>query len=115
MTTAKEHGINISLSTVGTLIPVLAIIWLIVKPALLVSISEAVADDMQTMIVAQTAPLQGAFKTIIKSDIEKLKRAISRLEYKERHNPSQWTPEDADALTDLKIELQDLQGAYASL
>jgi len=114
MTSAKEHGLTISLSTVATLIPVLTVIWFIIQPALLSSVTEAVAADIQIQVKAQTAPLHNAFKQLIMADINKLKRLIARLEYAQRHS-TDWTAEDAETLADMHIELEALTEAYESL
>jgi hypothetical protein len=58
---------------------------------------------------------QGAFKIILKADIDKIKRLIAHLEYEEEHHPEGWTVEDATALADLRIELEALQEAYGTL
>jgi len=115
MASAKEHGINISLSTVATLIPVLALVWFFVQPALVSSVSTAVAGEFDDQIRQQTAPIQGAFKVIIKGDIDKIKRMIARLEYEEEHHAEDWSADDADHLADLKIELEALEDADKEL
>ena len=105
----KQHGINVSLSTVATLIPVLAFLWLFIQPALV----DAVADDLDEMIVAKQAPVQSAFKTLLRSEINALKKEIARLEIHE--GDEDWTEEDAELLTELEIELEAMQEAYDEL
>lgn len=115
MSSVKEHGVNISLSTVATLIPVLTVIWFIIQPALLASVITAVQADITMQVKAQTAPLQSAFKSIILADMNKLKRAIAALEFRQRRNGPDWTSNDAVDLTELRIELNALQEAYKQL
>jgi phage terminase Nu1 subunit (DNA packaging protein) len=109
MSNLKQHGINISLSTVATLVPVLAFLWLFIQPALV----KAVADDLDKMIETKQQPMQSAFKVLVKADIDKLKKAIARAEVHE--GDEDWSEEDAIYLADLKIELEALQEAYSEL
>lgn len=115
MADAKQHGINISISTVATLIPVLGVVWFFVQPALVGSVSEAVASEFDTQIKQQTAPIQGAFKVLLLSEINSLKKEIAQLEFKEEHEPDEWTADDAAYRANLKIELAALQEAYGEL
>jgi len=110
----KGHGISISISTVATLIPVLAISWLFVKPALVQSIGEAVADDFDDKITEKTAPIQSAFRVLLLSDINRLKRNIARLEFK-RDADDDYKSSDAVRLADYKIELDAYDEAYDDL
>jgi hypothetical protein len=48
MADAKTHGINISLSTVATLVPVLGVVWFVVQPALVGSVSGRVQDHPES-------------------------------------------------------------------
>ena len=105
----KQQGINISLSTVATLIPVLAFLWLFIQPALV----DAVADDLDEMIEAKQKPVQLAFKTLLRSEINELKKQIARMEV--HSEDDDWTEDDAELLAELKIELEAMQEAYAEL
>lgn len=109
MSSLKQHGINISLSTVATLIPVLAFLWLFIQPALV----DAVADDLDAMIETKQAPVQTAFKTLLRAEINDLKKQIARLEV--HSGDEDWTEEDAEFLAELRIELEAMQEAYAEL
>jgi len=115
MSALKEHGINVSLSTVATLIPVLAAVWFVIRPALVESVSDAVAEDVQDQIEDQAEPLQNAFKIILKKDIDRLKKSIALLEFRESHQPDSWLAEHAEVLAENKIELEALSAAYAEL
>lgn len=111
MSSYKEHGINISLNTVATLIPVLAVVWFLLKPAMI----EAIADDIDDKVAEQSAPLQNAFKVILKADIDDLKHSIALLEFREEHDSEHWEEEHAKLLASYKIELAALEEAYAEL
>ena len=111
----KSHGLTVSISTVATLIPVLAISWLFVKPALVQSIGEAVADDFDDKISEKTAPIQSAFRVLLLSDINRLKRNIARLEFKKDDHDETYTSADAVRLADYKIELDAYDEAYDDL
>jgi hypothetical protein len=107
----KEHGINISLNTIATLIPVMAVMWFLLKPAMI----EAIADDLDEQIEKQSQPLQNAFKVILKANINAIKKSIALLEFREEHDPGSWTKDDANVLASQKIELEALEEAYAEL
>lgn len=111
MSELKRHGINISISTIATLIPVLAFLWLFIQPALV----DAVADDLDEMIEAKQAPVQSAFKALLNSEINKVKKEIAGLKFIRDHHADEWTEDDADYLADLEIELLALQEAKAEL
>jgi len=111
MSTYKEHGINISLNTVITLVPVLGIMWFLLKPAMI----EAIADDIDEQIAEQSAPLQNAFKVILKAEINEIKLSISMLEFREEHESSTWLVEHAELLAKRKIELSAYEEAYDEL
>ena len=115
MTDLKEQGVTISLSTVATLIPVLAFVWFIVQPVLLSNISTAMADDIQQKMNAHSKPMESAFKVIIKADIDKLKKSIALLEWRRDHEEETFLEEHAELLAERKIELETMEAAYALL
>lgn len=109
MSDLKQHGINISISTIATLIPVLGFLWLFIQPALV----DAVASDLDEVIEAKQAPVQSAFKALLSSEIAKLRKEIARLEHYQ--NDPNWNEDDAEYLAELKIELDALKEAYQEL
>jgi len=115
MNDLKEKGITISLSTIATLIPVLAFIWFIIQPVLLTNISDAMADDIDKKMNEHSRPIESAFKVIIKQEIAKARRSIALLEYRRDHDPDSWNEEHARLLADRYLELQALQEAYSEL
>jgi len=111
MTSYKEQGINISLNTVATLLPVLAVVWFLLKPAII----EAIAEDLDEQIAEQSQPLQSAFKVILRAEIADIIESIAMLEYREEHESDTWLAEHARLLAKRKIELAAFEEAYAEL
>ena len=108
----KEKGVTVSLSTIATLIPVLAFVWFIVQPLLLTNISDAMADEIQQKMNAHSKPMESAFKVIIKGDIDKLKKSIALLEWRRDHEEDTWLEEHAALLAERKIELETMEEAH---
>lgn len=115
MTDLKEKGVTVSLSTVATLIPVLAFVWFIVQPVLLNNISTAMADDIQKKIDQEQKPIEAAFKVLLLADINKLKKSIALLEWRRDNESETWLEEHAALLAERNIELAALEAAYAEL
>ena len=111
----KDHGTTISISTIATLVPVLAAVWFVMQPVMVSQISDALADDMEEEIEEKTRPIKGAFNVLLQSDINRLKRNIARLERKQQHEPDEWTEADAVRLADYKIELDAYEKAIDDL
>lgn len=115
MSTVKERGINVTLSTITALLAIIPAAWFVGKPLLVGSISEAIADDVETEVEEQIAPVQTAFKVIILNDINLLKKNIAQYEFEEEHEPDSWTEEDARKLAEAKITLAAFEEAYREL
>lgn len=115
MADLKEHGLTVSVSTIATLVPVLAAVWFVMQPLMVSQISSAMASDLEDMIEDETKPIEGAFKVLLQSDINRLKRNIARLEYREEHEPDEWTEADSQRLADYKIELDAFEEAIDDL
>lgn len=109
----KEHGINVSVSTVLTMASVVPVLWFIGKPILVEQISTAMADEFEQTIDRKQAPVQSAFKVLLRSEITKLRKEIARLRTHE--GDPDWDEDDAAYLAELKIELEALQEAYQEL
>jgi len=112
---AKEQGKTISLAAVLSWLPLIPVFWFIVKPILVTAVSDAVADDIHTQVQAGVQPINSAFKLLLQSDINKLKRDIAMLEFREEHEPEAWGQEAAMLLSDKKIELKALEEAKEEL
>ncbi len=99
-------GIN-QLITYATLIPTL---WFIGQPILV----NALADDIKVAVQQELAPMNGAFIALLQRDINKVRKEIAALRFRQRRSDN-WTSEDALTLTDLEIELEALREAMAAL
>jgi hypothetical protein len=111
MSKLREQGIQISLSTIATLIPVLGVLWFFAQPVLV----SAIAADLDDMIEQKQAPIQSAFKALLVSESTKIKRRAAKLEFVRDHHPEEWTEDYADELAELKIELDALAEAMEEL
>ena len=113
MANLKEHGLNISISTLGAMIPILAFMWIFVKPTLMESISTALADEFDDQIEEQTLPMQRAFKVLLRTDITELRKEVARM--KTHEDDEDWDEGDAEDLAELEIEYEALRDAYNEL
>ena len=115
----KRRVGDISMASIIAMIPLLVVGWTVAKPALILSISTALASDfdekMDKKIDKQSKPIANAFKVILKVDIDRKKKVIAELEFKEQHKPDLWTVEDAKLMAQCKIELQSITEAYSEL
>jgi len=111
----KEHGFSVSISSLISIFTLGGMGWFFLQPIMVAQISTAMAEDMEQAIEDKTEPIQSAFKVLLLKDINQLKRVIATLEYKEEHEPDEWTERDAQRLTDKYIELEAFQEAYADL
>jgi len=115
MADLKEHGKNISISSVVSMVTLGGLFWMFAQPAMVAQISTAMADDIDRAIEEKTRPIQGAFKVLLLSDINRLKRSIARLEHKRSDEDADYTENDAVRLADYKIELDAYDEAYDDL
>ena len=115
MADLKEHGISLSISSLISIFTLGGMMWFILQPLMISQISVAMADELEDQIEQKTAPIQGAFRVLLLSDINRMKRSIAKLEYKEAHEPDEWTEHDATRLEDLHIELDAYNEAYGDL
>lgn len=112
-TKITEHGINATLSTVMTMAAVVPVLWFIGKPLLIEQISVAMATEFEETIEEKTQGVENAFKALLRSEITALRKEIAKL--KTHEGDDDWTEDDAEYLTELKIELEALQEAYDEL
>ncbi len=115
MTDLKDKGVEISISSIATMIPVGIFLWFVIQPIMLSDLSKAMADDLKVQMDAHAEPVQNAFKLIIKGNINKLKRSIAALEYSRDADPQAWTAARNQILVDNEIELESLEEAYDAL
>lgn len=109
----KEHCVNISIATIATWISLVPLLWFVGKPIIVSSLSAAMADDIQQTVQSQMAPMNGAFVALIQRDINKVKKDIAGLRFRQTH--ADWSAADADYLADLEIELDALKQAFEAL
>ena len=114
-TQLKDHGVNVSISSLVSIGTLGAMMWFILQPVMVSQISTAMADQIEDKIEEKTKPITGAFKVLLLADINRLKRNIAKLEYKEEHEPDEWDEADATRLADYKIELDAFKEAYGDL
>lgn len=108
----KETGIPAILASLVTMIPVLAVLWLVVEPFLKNSISVALADDIQRTVQREIAPIRGGFDILLAEKILSLQKDIALLERKGLTN---LTPEETVQLIDLRNQLGTNERALAEL
>ena len=113
MTDLKDRTIHVSISTILTLIPVVTAVWFVGKPILVSQISDAMGAEFEETIEEKTAPVENAFKALLRSEITKLRKEIAKLRTHE--GDEDWTEDDAEYLAELRIELEALQEAYNEL
>lgn len=108
----RRHGITISIATLLAWLPLAPAFWVYVKPVLVQAVSEALADDIQRQVQAEVRPLNTAFRTILKKQIDRLRVDIRVMESQRDRDRESWTDVDARRLEDKQIELEDLRAAY---
>ena len=114
-TLTKEQGINISLSTVVSLITVGAAFWLFAKPLISTAVAAELKDEIQKQVRTEVKPLSSAFTIILQNSITDTRRQVTALQYKRRTMPDMWTLEDEQMLSDLEAQLDSNQKALEAL
>lgn len=110
----KGQGIGALLSTIVSVAAVVPIVWFVVQPLLLSSISTAMAQDTREIVKEEIAPLSQGFRVIIQQQILRLQKEIAQLERKQRTNEG-LTADETNHLVDLRAELAAQQMALAEL
>jgi len=107
---AKSISLSTLASTVSSLVVLVPVLWFIGKPL----ITEALADDMKQVVQTESVPIKGAFTVLLDRDINKLRKEIAALRFRQRQGQD-WTAEDAEYLADLEIEIEALREAKEEL
>ena len=111
----KDAGVNISISSFLSIASAVGVVWFFIQPVLISQVGDALGQEMDNKIKEQQRPIESAFKALLLADINRLKKSIALLEYREQHDPEGWEPQHAELLAEHKIELEALQEAYSEL
>lgn len=111
----KESGVQISISAVAAMVPILAAIWLILKPTISDAVAEELTDTIREVVKEEVKPLGDGFRVILLRDIASLRREIARAEARRDAQPSLWTADDATQLVNMRLELESFQSALAAM
>jgi hypothetical protein len=116
---SKDERRSIGISAVASIVGMCGILapvgWYVVKPTLVASVSSAMADELDSKIAQQVAPLNQGFKAIIQSNINNIRRAIARMEFARDDPETPWTAQQADDLAQLTIDLAAQQAALDAI
>lgn len=114
MSNLQAQGKAIGIQTLITWIPLIPILWFVVQPILVTSVSEAMAEDIEETVKQSVEPVNDAFQVLLTLEINSLRKEIAALQFRQRQGDN-WTAEDADHLAELNIELEALQDALEAL
>ncbi len=106
----RDQGFRIGISQVITYITLIPIFWFIIQPILV----NALAGDIKAAVQEQVAPMNAAFVALLQRDVNKVRKDIAALRFRQRQTDS-WTADSAIELAGLEIELEALQSAVAAL
>lgn len=116
MSKISDHGYSISVATIATWVPLVPLLWFVGKPIIVASVSEAMAEDVQQTVQHEVEPINNAFTVLLTRDINKIRREIAALKFRQRQNGGEdWTSDDAEYLADLEIEMDALKDAKDEL
>ena len=115
MTDLKDHAVPISLSTVISIASVGSIMWFLLQPIVVTQVSDELQESFEEQIDKKQAPIQLAFKTLLRQEIESTKKSIALLEHRRDHDGESWTQDHALLLVERYAELEALEEAYGEL
>ena len=116
MTFVKEHGINISFATVASMIPVFAMTWFLIKPAVVKAVGDELQDQVQQSVAKEVRPISRALSVILENNADNLVRLIATMEFRRDFPPKDdWTNEDAQELAQLELDLASAKKASSAL
>lgn len=112
----KEQGIRITGSVLLSWLGVGAAFWAVGEPLLVSAVSVAIAEDVQTQVQAEAAPIKSAFSVLILRDMTQLRQDIAALEFRRDNPPGEdWTAQDALELVNRRLDLESLRMALTAL
>lgn len=121
-----RHYLSVVASILGMAVVVAPVSWYLVRPILVSSVSTAMAEDLKEDLDQRDAalsaqmdtkigPLVMGFEAIIVQNINSIRRSITSMEFRQQSDPSSWTAQDAQNLTQHRINLEGQQQALAAL
>ncbi len=111
---SKEHAYRMTISSVASLLAILAVMYTLLMPAVVRTLSVAMADDINKTVSEQVAPISNAFIALLQRDINTTRKDIAELKFKQ-HSATNWSSQDAIELAELEIDLEALREARKEL
>ncbi len=108
----RQSGVMALLGGLVSILPVMIIVWTVLRPFVTDSISVALADDITSTVQRELAPVKGGFEVLLMQQIIQSQKAIALLE---RRGLTNLTPEETTQLVDLRAQLAAQQSALAEL
>ena len=116
MTSVKEHGINISFATLASLIPVFAMTWFLIKPAVVKAVGDELQEQVQRSVAKEVKPIGTALSIILQNNAANIERQIAVMEFRRDFPPDDdWTNNDARQLAQLRLDLKSAEAAKVAL
>ncbi|KKN04059.1 hypothetical protein LCGC14_1101260 [marine sediment metagenome] len=116
MTSVKEHGINISFATLASLIPVFAMTWFLIKPAVVKAVGDELQEQVQRSVAKEVKPIGTALGIILQNNAANIERQIAVMEFRRDFPPDgDWTNNDARQLAQLRLDLKSAEAAKVAL
>lgn len=113
-TITKDHAYRMSLSGILSAAAVISILWIFAEPIIIESVSSAMAAEINDAVKHQVAPINNAFIALLRRDINKVRKDIAALKYRQGRSDN-WTETNAAFLADLEIEFEALKEAMKAL
>ncbi len=109
-----EHVYRMTISSLTSIMAVLAVVYTLLMPAVIVTLSDAMAEDINATVSQQVAPINNAFVALLQRDINSIRKDIAELEYRQQA-AADWSVKDAQELAELEIDLEALREARKEL
>jgi sensor domain CHASE-containing protein len=114
--TPKARLSDISVASVISLIPVLTVVWFIVKPSIVKAVGDELQEQVQQTVAKEVRPINRALTVILGNNADNLERQIAAMEFRRDFPPDDdWSNEDAQVLAQLKLDLRSAKAAKAAL
>lgn len=112
MRISKDQGVTGIVASVVAIMPLLGVVWFVVKPALRDSIGVAMADEIKDTVQKELAPVKAGFDVLLADRIVSIQKEIALLE---RRGATNLSAEETTHLVDLRAQLQAQQRALEAL